>query len=296
MNDSNTAIEQIFGDLGQLSDYDISFIRRLLSKSDIDANDCFVYGGTVCYGFGELSYNNVGRVIHRMAYSLLTKVPYMLTKRNLDKCPNQLCWNPLHNFRKDEWGIAKLFGDLTGKSEEDIERMHRIHDNTRQVGDCLLWTGGRNKKGYGVCALGEQSSGLSHKLAYSLYHAIPYKEIQELICHACRNRHCVAKDHLSEQIGTSNYHDDMERDGTKRKGEKHYRSTISDTLRDEIKASYRPKGHPEYLTQEIRAAILGTTKSIINHSDDKMRHGDDQWRTRRRRIATKVREKKKTSK
>ena len=58
---------------------------------------------------------------------------------------------------------------------------------------CWLWTGYRNKDGYGEYASKYLVTRLAHRIAYGLDKG----ELPKLsLDHLCRNRHCVNPDHL----------------------------------------------------------------------------------------------------
>lgn len=111
-------------------------------------------------------------------------------------------------------------------------------------GDCLVFTGTRNKAGYGFIDVTYDCKRirypiLTHRLAWVLAHG---QEIPDdrIICHRCNNPPCCNPEHL--YLGTHQDNaDDMEAAGTRRsghrspmkgvKGERHPASKYTDEQR-----------------------------------------------------------------
>lgn len=70
----------------------------------------------------------------------------------------------------------------------------KLLTKTNPVGDCLVWTGQKNKKGYGQLRIDGRLQR-AHRLMYELHHG----EIQPgaVVMHSCDNPACVAIAHLS---------------------------------------------------------------------------------------------------
>lgn len=63
-------------------------------------------------------------------------------------------------------------------------------------GDCHVWTGGCNSKGYGAAQRGPgERTGLAHRVAWTLRHGKPPPDTPHVL-HRCDNPPCCRDDHL----------------------------------------------------------------------------------------------------
>lgn len=80
----------------------------------------------------------------------------------------------------------------------------RLQKNIKIVGDCWIWTGDHNWKGYGAISYKKKTRG-AHQISYML---IGKKTITPnlVLDHLCRNRNCINPNHLEEVTNQENLH------------------------------------------------------------------------------------------
>lgn len=91
-------------------------------------------------------------------------------------------------------------------------------------GDCLIFTGGKNKHGYGFVDVsynyGERRYAiLTHRLAWAL-HAGEDPPADKMVCHRCNNPSCCNWEHLYVGTARDNSNDRVDF-GTVRRGKDH---------------------------------------------------------------------------
>lgn len=86
-----------------------------------------------------------------------------------------------HNARKGRMGF------------QPIPLAERFAANTRWEGDCLVWTGCRNDRGYGRIEVEGRNRG-AHRVHYEMVKGPVPEGLQ--LDHLCRNPACVNPDHL----------------------------------------------------------------------------------------------------
>jgi hypothetical protein len=136
-------------------------------------------------------------------------------------------------------------------------RKNATLENYVVAGDgCWEWRGRRNRDGYGmICRLGRQD----------LVHRVFYRErvgsIPEglYVCHRCDNPPCVNPEHLFLGTHRDNMND-MEAKGRRSRGERHWRSEVTEGDVRDIRRAYADGGH----TTRSLAARYGVASPTIH--------------------------------
>ncbi len=119
-------------------------------------------------------------------------------------------------------------GRLTVLSLEDRFWMHVIKTES-----CWIWTGNRDKDGYGNIGNGPRDSYKlirAHRLSYALHKG----EVPDnlFVCHTCDKPYCVNPDHLFLGTAKDNENDKVNK-GRQAKGERNGNSKYARSLRRE---------------------------------------------------------------
>lgn len=123
---------------------------------------------------------------------------------------------------------------LTIVSEAD---QRRFWSKTRlpDAAGCMLWTDAPSAYGYGRLRVNGKQVG-AHRISLLLAEGPPPPGKPES-AHACRNRLCVAPEHLRWASAQENA-DDRERDGTALRGERHGQAKLTAVQVAEIRRAY----------------------------------------------------------
>lgn len=103
----------------------------------------------------------------------------------------------------------------------------RFEDYIDRTGECWIWTGPRDRKGYGLWS-GEGERGLAHRVSLTRAAGTP-PDPAMFACHQCDNPPCVRPDHLYWGTIQDNTRDYVERQGVHNKG---------------ARKAHCPQGHP----------------------------------------------------
>ncbi|MDE2021237.1 MAG: HNH endonuclease [Patescibacteria group bacterium] len=128
----------------------------------------------------------------------------------------------------------------------------RFHKKLQWDGECLIFMGTRNCRGYGfvdVMTNGIRTPILTHRLAWALAHGEdPPDDL--MICHRCNNPRCCNPDHL--YLGTAQDNsDDMVSAGRQGKG----------------MLGRRGSDHPRAHKQERREEILSLIRNRLENGE-----------------------------
>lgn len=117
-------------------------------------------------------------------------------------------------------------------TEEDTARFWVKVQPPNEVG-CMLWTSALYPTGYGAFQ-SKSVTFYAHRVALTLSAGEP-PEAGMQAAHACRNRHCVAPEHLAWATQSENEIDKV-RDGTHRRGSRHPLAKLIEADVREIRA------------------------------------------------------------
>jgi hypothetical protein len=176
----------------------------------------------------------------------------------VNSCRNDKCIAHVKIVTKVNWDVDKI-----------VERLHA--GCTRcPVDGCLLWKGCTNVGGYGLMNVDRQSR-LVHNLALLIHDGISTPPTGEngkalMVRHVCKNRRCCEVTHLEWGTALQNGGDRI-RDGTNCAGEKSALAKMTEETAMAIKMSWRPRNHPEYLTQAQRGVKFGVRECVVNNID-----------------------------
>lgn len=136
----------------------------------------------------------------------------------------------------------------------------RLYSNTERRGDCLIWTGFANKKGYGMISLGRKANPmLTHRAAYLLAHGEVKDDLE--VCHTCDTPACIELVHLFEGTTLDNYLDSAAK-GRRviPYGELGGLAKLSDETAYQVIVDVLERG----FTRVAKAAELGMSHTAIN--------------------------------
>jgi hypothetical protein len=91
---------------------------------------------------------------------------------------------------------------MAKRKTDPIDRFFKKVHKTRE---CWIWTGTKNKGGYGVFTVSTGKTDRAHRFSYKIHKG----EIEEglCICHTCDNPSCVNPEHLFAATQKQNIHD-----------------------------------------------------------------------------------------
>lgn len=205
-------------------------------------NGCWLWTGksTKKGGFGSFQIRGENVSPHRISYMIHSGEN--ASGRDVKRtCDNPSCVNPDHLFVK----------------ERSIPIKDRFWDKVDKSGDCWLWTGAKDKKGYGYVGSYTKNTAflgtrLAHRISWSLHNNKTAPK-HLVVRHKCDNPSCVNPEHL--ELGTTK---DNIQDMIKR-GRANYRRKIGEEEASEIKLLLE-KG----MSQRNVASIFNVSSSTIS--------------------------------
>jgi len=104
-------------------------------------------------------------------------------------------------------------------------------------GDCWLWCGAKDIKGYGIFYY-KGKAQFAHRVSLVLHNKDEHFKLTpgKIVCHSCKNKNCVNPGHLREDTLQSNSKD-KHRDGTAQTGDKCHFSKLNWNQISEIRSS-----------------------------------------------------------
>jgi len=135
----------------------------------------------------------------------------------------------------------------------------KLEKKLKKHKDCLVWTGCKDKDGYGKIQIGKKHYR-THRLAYEIaYGEIPKGKI---ICHKCSNRACCNEKHLYAGNAKKNAKDREEHGNNPFKGERNPQTKLSTAEVIMIRDLYK-SGNFTYKELGDKFEVSGNQISLI---------------------------------
>jgi hypothetical protein len=148
-----------------------------------------------------------------------------------------------------------------------MELIDRINKNLPDILDknhCLIWSGAKDKKGYGIISHNKKTFKV-HRLMYEIYYS---KSLKELHClHTCDNPSCVNPLHLFAGTNLDNVKDKINKKRCYtgyQKGESNGASKLKDIDVIEIRKLYNTGEYNTIKLGEIYKVHRSTISHIVN--------------------------------
>jgi hypothetical protein len=197
----------------------------------------------------SIMINQKSRTLYQWLYICKHKLDPTMKLIMKKVCDNQICINP------DHWI------DTSDSNAKYIIAAYNLQKNTLEEGECQLWTETKCAYGYGQMLFNGKVMG-THIISYLIAHKLEKIPDGLMVRHKCKNKNCVAINHLELGTHEENMKDRI-RDDTSCAGSKHPKATIDEETALKI---YQSKSGT--ISQKQRAELFGVTKDIVNCIDN----------------------------
>jgi hypothetical protein len=136
-------------------------------------------------------------------------------------------------------------------------QVNRLWSRLDRSGECWLWSGALNSKGYGHIRIGGRGGRAvgTHQLAFYLTHGY----LPSMVLHTCDTPNCCNPDHLFAGTGKANADDTMAKGrGNQPKGERNAHAKLTE---DDVLLLRAMKARGEQLVG--MAEVFGVAHSVI---------------------------------
>lgn len=147
----------------------------------------------------------------------------------------------------------------------------RLHARSKREGECLVWTGHRLPRGYGLLSVKTETwmgKRYAHRIAWEIANGRPVPE-GRMVCHRCDNPSCIEPAHLFLGTHKENMADMKSKgrghwNGIVRKGAAHPNAILTPAQVQEIRRMYRDCTVTHSRLAALFEVSTGTITAILN--------------------------------
>ncbi len=206
--------------------------------------------------------------IRKLAFQMYNNDIEITNKEKIiSKCNNNLCIHKEHLIKT----TLKSTIDFKKALDKLISKSIRLEKEENQEIGCLIWQGQKSKSGYGIVSIfGKKYQ--SHLLSVMIKDnitEIPNDNLGRrlIVRHMCKNKMCCEPSHLCLGDYDTNNLDDKIRDNTLLRGSDCKHTKTDEKLAQEIKDSWYPMNHPNYIPVSERAKKFNISAHLVNSID-----------------------------